>query len=93
MTSPPTGTVTFMFTDVEGSTKMWERSPHAIHRSLSRHDEILREAIESVAVTSSRLWVTPSVVPSQLPLMRWNAPWKSSVGYSLPNGSRLDRLG
>ena len=46
MTSPPTGTVTVMFTDVEGSTKMWERSPHAIHRSLSRHDEILREAIE-----------------------------------------------
>src|SRR5215208_2327995 len=35
-----------MFTDVEGSTKMWERSPHAIHRSLSRHDDILREAIE-----------------------------------------------
>jgi class 3 adenylate cyclase len=44
--SPPTGTVTFMFTDIEGSTKMWERSPHAMHRSLSRHDEILREAIE-----------------------------------------------
>jgi class 3 adenylate cyclase len=35
-----------MFTDIEGSTKMWERSPHAMHRSLSRHDEILREAIE-----------------------------------------------
>ena len=46
MASPPTGTVTFMFTDIEGSTKMWERSPHAMHRSLSRHDEILREAIE-----------------------------------------------
>jgi predicted ATPase/class 3 adenylate cyclase/Tfp pilus assembly protein PilF len=44
--SPPTGTVTFLFTDIEGSTKMWERSPHAMHRALSRHDEILREAIE-----------------------------------------------
>ena len=46
MSSPPTGTVTFLFTDIEGSTKMWERSPPAMHRALARHDEILREAIE-----------------------------------------------
>jgi class 3 adenylate cyclase len=44
--NPPTGTVTFLFTDMEGSTKMWERSPHAMHRALSRHDELLRWAIE-----------------------------------------------
>jgi class 3 adenylate cyclase len=43
--SPPTGTLTFLFTDIEGSTKMWDRSPHAMLRALSRHDEILREAI------------------------------------------------
>jgi class 3 adenylate cyclase len=46
MSSPPTGTVTFLFTDIEGSTKMWERSPQAMHRALARHDEILRDAIE-----------------------------------------------
>jgi class 3 adenylate cyclase len=46
MSSPPTGTVTFLFTDIEGSTKMWERSPQAMNRALSRHDEILRDAIE-----------------------------------------------
>jgi predicted ATPase/class 3 adenylate cyclase len=44
--SPPTGTVTFLFTDIEGSTKMWEKSPHAMQRALSRHDDILRDAIE-----------------------------------------------
>jgi predicted ATPase/class 3 adenylate cyclase len=44
--SPPTGTVTFLFTDIEGSTKMWERSPQAMQASLARHDEILRRAIE-----------------------------------------------
>jgi predicted ATPase/class 3 adenylate cyclase/Tfp pilus assembly protein PilF len=44
--SPPTGTVTFLFTDIEGSTKMWERHPQAMHSALSRHDEILRHAIE-----------------------------------------------
>jgi predicted ATPase/class 3 adenylate cyclase len=46
MSSPPTGTVTFLFTDIEGSTKLWERSPQAMQRALARHDEILRDAIE-----------------------------------------------
>jgi predicted ATPase/class 3 adenylate cyclase len=45
-TSPPTGTVTFLFTDIEGSTKMWERYPQAMQAALARHDEILRGAIE-----------------------------------------------
>jgi predicted ATPase/class 3 adenylate cyclase/Tfp pilus assembly protein PilF len=44
--SPPTGTVTFLFTDIEGSTKMWERSPQAMQAALARHDQILRLAIE-----------------------------------------------
>jgi predicted ATPase/class 3 adenylate cyclase/Tfp pilus assembly protein PilF len=46
MSSLPTGTVTFLFTDIEGSTKLWERSPEAMQRALARHDEILREAVE-----------------------------------------------
>ena len=45
-TSPPTGTVTFLFTDIEGSTRMWERSPQAMQAALARHDELLRRAIE-----------------------------------------------
>jgi predicted ATPase/class 3 adenylate cyclase len=44
--SPPTGTVTFLFTDIEGSTRMWERSPQAMQAALARHDEILRGATE-----------------------------------------------
>src|SRR5829696_2162893 len=46
MSSLPTGTVTFLFTDVEGSTKLWERSPETMQRTLVRHDEILRRATE-----------------------------------------------
>src|SRR5919202_5770257 len=34
MAQAPTGTVTFLFTDIEGSTKMWERSPEAIRAHL-----------------------------------------------------------
>jgi predicted ATPase/class 3 adenylate cyclase/Tfp pilus assembly protein PilF len=44
--SPPTGTLTFLFTDIEGSTKLWERDSSVMQLALARHDEILREAIE-----------------------------------------------
>src|SRR5579862_7445260 len=45
--SPPTGAVTFLFTDIEGSTRLWEDYPEAMRSALARHDAILREAIES----------------------------------------------
>jgi predicted ATPase/class 3 adenylate cyclase len=41
----PTGTVTFLFTDLEGSTRLWEEHPEAMRQALARHDEILRDAI------------------------------------------------
>ena len=43
----PSGTVTFLFTDIEGSTKLWQEQPDAMAIAHARHDEILREAIES----------------------------------------------
>jgi predicted ATPase/class 3 adenylate cyclase len=45
MASPPTGTVTFLFTDIEGSTKMWEHNASAMQAALAHHDELLRWAI------------------------------------------------
>jgi predicted ATPase/class 3 adenylate cyclase len=42
----PTGTVTFLFTDLEGSTRLWEQHPEAMREALARHDEILRDAVE-----------------------------------------------
>jgi predicted ATPase/class 3 adenylate cyclase len=47
MAESHTGTITFLFTDVEGSTSLWERNPEAMSEALSRHDEILRTAIEA----------------------------------------------
>jgi predicted ATPase/class 3 adenylate cyclase len=44
--SPPTGTVTFLFTDIEGSTRMWEKNAPAMQAALARHDTLLRLAIE-----------------------------------------------
>ena len=42
----PSGTITLLFTDVEGSTKLWETEPELMAQALRRHDEILRAAIE-----------------------------------------------
>jgi predicted ATPase/class 3 adenylate cyclase len=41
------GTITFLFTDVEGSTALWEKNSNAMSEALSRHDEVLRTAIEA----------------------------------------------
>ena len=48
MSGLPSGTVTLLFTDVEGSTRLWEAERDAMAAALRRHDEILREAIEQV---------------------------------------------
>jgi predicted ATPase/class 3 adenylate cyclase len=47
MADLPTGTVTFLFTDIEGSTKLWERYPEAMPATMARHDEVLREVMDS----------------------------------------------
>ena len=44
--APPTGTVTFLFTDIEGSTSLWESHPDAMRPALARHDVLLRRAVE-----------------------------------------------
>jgi predicted ATPase/class 3 adenylate cyclase len=42
----PSGTVTFLFTDIEGSTRAWERHPGAMAGALSDHDGLLRGVFE-----------------------------------------------
>lgn len=43
---PPSGTVTFLFTDIEGSTRLWESVPEAMARAVKLHDDALRQAVE-----------------------------------------------
>jgi predicted ATPase/class 3 adenylate cyclase len=42
----PAGTVTFLLTDIEGSTRLWEAEPEAMEVALGRHDRLLAEVIE-----------------------------------------------
>jgi class 3 adenylate cyclase len=42
----PSGVVTFLFTDIEGSTRRWEADAEAMRAALLKHDDVLRTAIE-----------------------------------------------
>ena len=46
-TFPPTGALTFLFTDIEDSTRLWQAAPEAMQAALARHDAILRHGIET----------------------------------------------
>ncbi len=43
----PSGTVTFLFTDIEGSTPLWEKMPGEMQASVAQHHALLRRAIEA----------------------------------------------
>jgi len=42
---PPSGTVTFLFSDIAGSTQLWEQHPQAMPAALARHDAILKQSV------------------------------------------------
>ena len=69
MTALPSGTVTFLFTDLEGSTRLWQDHPDAMQAALARHDEILRETIAAhrgsiVKTTSDGCLAAVATAPS-----------------------------
>ena len=45
MAELPSGTVTFLLTDVEGSTALWEVAPEAMRAALARHDALFEAAV------------------------------------------------
>jgi class 3 adenylate cyclase len=61
----PSGTVTFLFSDVEGSTRLWESARSAMGAAMARHDELLRSSVEAQGgyVFDWRGWVCGGVRP------------------------------
>ena len=50
MTNLPSGTVTFLFTDIEDSTKLWEEHPGAMKSALAEHNAILNMPLHRIMV-------------------------------------------
>jgi len=72
--SLPSGTVTFLFTDIEGSTKLARAHPETWESARGRHHEILRSAIES-----NKGYVFQVTMPSRL-LQKHNRISKTKHG-------------
>jgi predicted ATPase/class 3 adenylate cyclase len=104
----PTGTVTFMFTDIEGSTLLWERHSEQMGSALRRHDELVRASIEGAgghvfatggdgfgAVFTSAVDATEAALDAQRGLLA--EPWPGSVELrvriGLHTGVALERGG
>lgn len=44
-TPQPSGVITFLFSDIEGSTQLWEQNTQSMKRALRRHDSLLRQTV------------------------------------------------
>jgi predicted ATPase/class 3 adenylate cyclase len=106
--SIPTGTVTFLFTDIQGSTKLWQTYPEKMRVALARHDAILREAIEKnngwvfktvgdafCASFGTALDALAAAIESQLALKAeaWDLPRPILVRAALHTGEAEERDG
>ena len=74
MADLPRGTVTFLFTDIEGSTALWERDRTAMAIAVAAISPLLHAAIEAMAACSSRQSAMRSRPPSPPPPMRSPPP-------------------
>jgi predicted ATPase/class 3 adenylate cyclase len=52
----PTGTIAFLFTDIESSSKLWEQYPEAMSAALAEHNMLLRRVIEAHKGYIFKLW-------------------------------------
>ena len=108
MASLPSGTVTFLFTDIEGSTRLWESYPEAMSLALARHDKILRAVIEVNngrvvkttgdgvhAVFSAATDALEAALEAQRALLReeWAEPDPLRVRMALNTGATEERDG
>jgi predicted ATPase/class 3 adenylate cyclase len=108
MPNLPTGTVTFLFTDIEGSTRLWQGQPAAMAAALARHDAILRAAVAAhrghvIKTTGDGLHAVfvaaPAALAATIDAQRalraetWPAPVAIRVRMGLHTGSAEERDG
>jgi predicted ATPase/class 3 adenylate cyclase len=104
----PSGTVTFFFTDVEGSTRLWEEHPDQMAVALRRHDDLIRDAIEAAGghvfktvgdafcaafTTAEAAARAARDAQRSLDSEKWPAPIKLQVRMALHTGTCEEREG
>ena len=91
---PPSDTVTFLLTDLEGSTRLWEQDPEAMKAAMVRHDELLENAISARPTASySRGWAMVWQSRSRRPPTPRRRLLGSNVLLPTSRGARRDRCG
>ena len=86
----PSGVVTFLFTDIEGSTRRWEADAEAMRVALEAHNEVLREAVEAHHGTVFNTPATgcarcsPHRGPQSMPQSPRNGHWSCRCGWASP---------
>ncbi|HEY3248127.1 MAG TPA: tetratricopeptide repeat protein [bacterium] len=94
MTSLPTGTVTFLFTDIEGSTRLWEQHPDAMKQALARHDALLREVIaghggQIFKTVGDGVYAVFAAAPEALAAARETQQKLAAESWAVPGGVRV----
>jgi predicted ATPase/class 3 adenylate cyclase len=102
MSTLPRGTVTFLFTDIEDSTRLWQRFPNLMPTSYALHDAILRGAIEAssgvvyktigdafqaVFPTAPHAVEAAMIAQQQLHAAQWPTPEPLRVRMALHSGA------
>ena len=105
-TTAPSGTITFVFTDIEGSTRLWADHPGRMRPALARHDEIVRDTTDEcggylfaaagdsfgVAFDRARVAVRfAELVQDRISVERWPEPVEIRVRIGLHTGEADER--
>jgi predicted ATPase/class 3 adenylate cyclase len=108
MTQSQQQTLTFLYTDIEGSTRLWEHQPEAMRQAVARHDQIMRQAITDndgrvfrtvgdafCAVFSAAPQALQAAVDAQRSLARepWELEGSIRVRMALHTGEAAEQAG
>ncbi|WP_075089647.1 adenylate/guanylate cyclase domain-containing protein [Verrucomicrobium spinosum] len=88
MTVAPTGTITFLFSDIEGSTKKWDQHPDAMQVALGKHDRMLREIFAACSGYVFKTIGDAFCVAFDTAQWAWRRRWSASGRCGMPTGGR-----
>ena len=87
MANLPSGTVTFLFTDIEGSTRLWQADPDAMRLAIDRHLSLLGEAIAAsggvhfkTVGDSIQVVIASGATELPIPIPGWTLPGVMTIG-------------